>query len=125
MARIAVPNWNGRVSPVFDVASELLVQDVHSGSRCRETLQGPLMFQKVEHLKDLKIDVVICGGISNPFREAIEGAGMEVIPWRSGPVERVLQAYAAGSVQDRRFAMPGRNGGKRSRHRGGRRRGGK
>ncbi len=123
MARIAVPNWNGRVSPVFDVASELLVQDVHSGSRCRETLQGPLMFQKVEHLKDLKIDVVICGGISNPFREAIEGAGMEVIPWRSGPVERVLQAYAAGSVQDRRFAMPGRNGGKGPRYRGGHRRG--
>lgn len=123
MARIAMPNWKGRVSPVFDVARELLVIDTTGGAHPRRTepFSGSLMPQRVQRLKELGINVVICGGISNPLRAMTEAAGIHVIPWMSGPVDEVLAAHLSGSLGDGRFAMPGGRGPKGPRYRGGRR----
>jgi predicted Fe-Mo cluster-binding NifX family protein len=79
------------------------------------------MTEKVKRLKELGVDVVLCGGISNPLRGMTEAAGIRVIPWLSGRVDDVLAAYFSGSLTDERFAMPGRPGRKGPRYRGGRR----
>jgi predicted Fe-Mo cluster-binding NifX family protein len=122
MATIAIPDWDGRVSPVFDTASKLLVAEVLPGganSRRTEHLSETLIPQRVSRLRDLGIDVVLCGSISNPLQTMMEGAGIQVIPWLSGPVEDVLNAYLSGSLSSGSFAMPrGRARGRR--HRGGR-----
>jgi len=111
------------VSPVFDAARELLVIDTAAGPRTRWTapFSGSLIPQRVQRLKELGIDVVICGGISNPLRAMAEAAGVRVIPWISGSVEQVLGAYLSGSLGDGRFTMPGGPGPKGPRYRGGRR----
>ena len=122
MARIAIPHWKGMVSPVFDAARELLVIDTTAGSQARwkEPFSGSLMPRRVHRLKELGIDVVVCGGISNPLRAMTEAAGIRVIPWMSGPVDEVLAAYSSGSLGDGRFTMPGGRGPKGPRYRGGR-----
>lgn len=123
MARIAIPCWEGTVSPVFDVARELLVIDTTGSAHPRwtEPFSGSLMPQRMHRLKELGIDVVICGGISNPLRAMTEAAGIRVIPWMSGPVDEVLAAYFSGSLGDGRFTMPGGPGPRGPRYRGGRR----
>jgi len=122
VARVAIPSWKGRVSPVFDVARELVVVDTAGGPQARWTVpfSGSLMTQRVRRLKELGIEVVICGGISNALRAMTEAAGVRVMPWMSGPVDEVLAAYLSGSLGDGRFTMPGSPGPKGPRYRGGR-----
>lgn len=123
MATIAIPDWNGRVSPVFDTARELLIAETSSGgasSRRTEHLSETLIPQRVNRLQELEVDVVLCGSISNPLRTMIEGAGIQVVPWLSGPVEDVLKAYLSGSLGSGNFAMPRGRGPGGRRHRGGR-----
>ena len=124
MARIAMPSWNGRISPVFDAARELLVVDVEGGRELRRSVQ-PLreiiIPRRVGRLAELGVNVLICGGISSPLLRMVEGAGIRVLPWMSGDVNEVLHAHLAGSLLDGRFAMPGRAGPKGPRYRGGRR----
>jgi predicted Fe-Mo cluster-binding NifX family protein len=41
--KVALATWNGRISPVFDVARQVLLLDVEEGrvvARCEETLRG-------------------------------------------------------------------------------------
>ena len=126
MARIAIPHWKGRVSPVLDAAAEVLVADigVEPPERSVHTLGETYMPQRVERLQDMDVDVVICGAVSNPLRRMIESAGIKVIPWTRGPVDGVLEAYLSGSLEDgpeaETYAMPGRRKGRGPRYRGGR-----
>ncbi len=129
MARIAIPHWNGLVSPVLDSAAEVLVVD--TGAEPHEKSVHPLpethIPQRVERLQHMDVDVVICGAVSNPLRRMAESAGIEVIPWMRGQVEAVLEAYLSGSLEDdaaeESYAMPGRRAGRGPRYRGGRGRG--
>jgi len=122
--RLAIPNWNGRVSPVFDAASEVVVVDAAGGraaSRAVYSLPEALMPGRVERLKRLGVNLLICGGVSNPLRRMLEVAGMSVLPGHTGTVDEVLAAFLAGGLGDGRFAMPGRQGfGRGRRFRGGR-----
>jgi predicted Fe-Mo cluster-binding NifX family protein len=121
--RIALPDWNGRISPVFDSARHLLVVDADQGqetNRFREECAETLLPRRVHRLVELGVDVLICGGISNPLRSMAEAAGITVLPWQGGEVDEVLSAYLAGSLSGGTYSMPGRGAGKGPRYRGGR-----
>ena len=123
MPKIAIPEWNGRVSPVFDTASELLIVETAGNEpveRRTEPITETLILQRVNRLKELDIDLLLCGSISNPLRRMVEGAGIQVVPWLSGPVEEILTAYLGGSLGNGNFAMPRGRGRGGRRHRGGR-----
>jgi len=108
--RIAIPVWNGWVSPVFDVARTLLVVDAQAGrevSRRTEILgQGPPPV-RAKMLKDLGVDVLLCGGISRPLAGVLAAEGIQVVPWLSGPADQVLQAFLSGRIWRSGFFMPG------------------
>ena len=108
--KIAIPTWNGRVSPVFDTASRLLVVEVGEGRECSrfETdISEHFLPSKIIRLTELGIDTLICGAISRPLVYMITTAGIKLVPWISGQVEDVLQAFLAGTLFDLRFMMPG------------------
>jgi len=110
MATVAIPTWNGRVSPVFDSASRLLVVEAGEEGECSrfETdISGDFLPGKIMRLSGLGIDTLICGAISRPVAYMITTAGIKLIPWISGQVEDVLQAFLKGSLFDRQFMMPG------------------
>jgi predicted Fe-Mo cluster-binding NifX family protein len=110
MGRIAIPTWNGRVSPVFDTASRLLVVEAGEEGECSrfETdISEHFLPSKSIRLTGLGIDTLICGAISRPLAYMITTAGIKLIPWISGQVEDVLQAFMAGTLFDLRFMMPG------------------
>jgi predicted Fe-Mo cluster-binding NifX family protein len=110
MEKIGITYHLGHVSPVFDVARNLLVvsiKDEQAKGRDEMTLQAADPFLRAQELKDLGVDAVICGAISRPYEAALSTKGIKVIGSICGPLEEVLWAYLDGTLEDRRFLMPG------------------
>ena len=124
--RAAIPIWQGRVSPVFDVASRLLLVDISDGQEVGRRLVGlrpSHAHRRARDVADLGTEVLICGAVSRPLEMSLAALGVDVISQTCGDVEQVLRAYMDGRLSRRAFLMPGCY--KRGRHfRGRRRRGG-
>jgi len=110
MARIGIPVWQGRVSPVFDTAGRLLVVEADGDRemvRSESSLPDTRLPRRVGRLAELGVEVLICGGISRPLLGMVTGSGIRVVPWVAGDVQEVLEAYLGGRLLDPRFLMPG------------------
>ena len=108
--RVAIPHWQGRVSPVFDVAGNVLLVDVADGKEQARQNIAVEMDQpqaRASLLTGHGATVLICGAISWPLEMALAGAGIEVIPQTCGDVEQVLAAFINGQLQQDAFLMPG------------------
>lgn len=127
---IALPEWNGRISPVFDTAGRLIIVRIEGGAETgRESLaifeeqSGP----RAMRLAQLGVSTLICGAVSNGMARAVEAAGIAIIPWVAGDIDEVIAAFIAGTLDIPAFRMPGCGGGRMRRGRcgpGGRGRGG-
>ncbi len=119
--KIAIPIWNSRVSPVFDVARKVLIIDVENGvekGRYEHHLESTDLVARAAEIANLRIDVLICGAISRPLETMIMANGVKVIAQTCGEVEEVLEAYISGKLFTlEQFFMPGCwRQGKRWRH---------
>lgn len=108
--RIAIPHWQGRISPVFDMAGSILLIDLENGQEQRReerklTRIGSLA--RAAEFLTLGAEVLICGGISAPLEGVLVSSGVEVIGFVCGPVEEVLAGYLNGKLAKRMFSMPG------------------
>ena len=127
MTRVAIPVWQGRVSPVFDTAGQLLIADVDGASvvaRTQAPLGEAMLPRRARRLTELGVDALVCGAISRPLLGMLTGTGIVVVPWIAGNVDEVLGAYLNGQLRDPRFMMPGCMGRGRGRRMRGRGRGG-
>lgn len=119
--RLAITTWNGRISPVFDVAKRLLLVDLDRGAelgRHEAPLEDAEVAVRASHVLSLGVDTLICGAISRPLEQILASAGVNVIPRTCGPVEEVLRAFTSGQLTEQAFLMPGCC--RRRRSRGGR-----
>jgi len=108
--RIAIPVWRDRVSPVFDVAGDLVWFDVKDGAQVQRgdaEIREDDLRARVQKLTELGIEVLICGAISRPLEAMLTAAGVKVIAQVCGGVEEVFEAYQSRRLGDRAFAMPG------------------
>jgi len=108
--KIAIPVWNGFVSSVFDFAHRLLLVDIENGrevNRSEVDLKAESLPQRAGSLKNLGVDVLICGAISRALADMIAASGVQVLPFVTGRVADVLQAYITGQLVQPQFAMPG------------------
>lgn len=125
--KVAIPTWMERISPVFDVASRLLVLDIEDGreqGRSEASLDQTESAQRAEQLAACGVDLLICGGISRMLELTLADKGIRTVARICGPVEDVIQAFLAGRLKDEKFLMPGCCGGRppmRGGCRGGRR----
>lgn len=127
---VAIPVWQGRVSPVFDVAGQLLVVELSDSAevaRRQETLPDEAPERRVQRLQLLGVETLICGAVSRPLEALLAAGRIEVVPRICGEAEEVLQAFLSSGLQDDQFAMPGCCGRKHQqrRRRGRCRRGGR
>lgn len=108
--KIAVSVWEGRVSPVFDTASRLLVLDAgrtDKDSRFEVFLDEQTCSRKCSRIQALGVEVLICGAISRYFQEILNATGVRVVPWVCGAVCEVVAAYLDGTLSQARYLMPG------------------
>lgn len=108
--RIAIPVWGARISPVFDTARRLLLVDVTSGreaarSEAEISEQAPTL--RAARLRELAVNVLLCGAISRPLASMVGASGLTVLPFLAGGVDDVLAAYLAGRLPAPEFLMPG------------------
>jgi predicted Fe-Mo cluster-binding NifX family protein len=112
--RVAVSIWEDEVSPVFDFAHNIVLvewdQD-HEVARYRYETPEKSMPSRMQRLREMGADVLLCGAISNLMAKMIQSSGITLIAWKCGDVEDVLSAYFSGAIDAPRFSMPGaRNG---------------
>jgi predicted Fe-Mo cluster-binding NifX family protein len=108
--KIAIPSWEGRVSPVLDSASNLLVievRDQREVGRSEHLIADNTIAQRCNMVKALGIDRIICGAVSNPFGRMLASSGIKLYPGITGAVEEVLQAFLNGTLNRDAFFLPG------------------
>lgn len=113
--------WQGRIAPVFDVARQVWIVESKEGrivSQTQETLPGEVSLDKASRLVEMGVETLICGAISRYLQGAIRAAGILVIPFVSGSIEEIMEAWGKGRISDASFAMPGCWGNPRGRRRG-------
>lgn len=117
--KIAIPEHQGRVSPVMDTSLRLLVfevgEDREPECHAHDWSSVPPA-ARAAWLRERRVDAVVCGGISAWLAAQVQAQGIQLIPWVAGEVGQVLTAYAVGRLPDTDLAMPGCRG----RRRGGR-----
>ena len=127
LMKVGIPIWTGRVSPVLDVARRLVVAEFEAGneiSRKEEPVAETDIFRRAQRIRELGVDMLICGAVSRPLEDMLRANGVQVIPWICGPVDDVLELFISDQPLSPNYLMPGCCGrGRRGRGRGGRRRG--
>jgi len=111
--RVAVTVWDERISPVFDASRRLLIADIQDK---RVADKSYVVFDPgqpsnlAETLLTLGVPVLICGAISQEPATIVTDGGITLIPFITGRVDRVLEAYARGASLEPAFVMPGCHG---------------
>ena len=108
--KIAIPIYNDTVSNVFDFAHRLLLVEIRNGveeSRSEVSLTSESFPQRARRLGSLGIGVVICGAISRPLMSMLTVTGIDVLPYVTGGIDEVLQAYITGRLSQPQFITPG------------------
>jgi predicted Fe-Mo cluster-binding NifX family protein len=111
--RLAIPQHQGRISPVFDAAGSVLLVDVENGremSRQERSLGRTDLLARAREFLDLEAQVLICGAISAPLEAVLVSSGVRVIGFLCGPLDEVLAAFLRGGLPSQEFWMPGCGG---------------
>lgn len=106
---IAMTVWGDRISPVLDCARELLIVEVDRGeilNRRREVFDLAFLAPIMRFLRCQEVRALICGAVSQEPASLIESSGIELIPFLSGDVEKILRSYLRGESMSA-FVMPG------------------
>lgn len=104
---VAVPNFDGRVSPVLDTARQLTVADLAGGASHTVALTAEDVTARAEEILATGAGLVICAAVSRPLESALLAGGVNVHCQVCGAVAEVLSACAAGRLGDPAFVMPG------------------
>jgi predicted Fe-Mo cluster-binding NifX family protein len=107
--RIAIPTWNGHVSPVFDVAHEVAVFDIDRdrGTASAGTVHPLPAGRHSAGLEALGIDLVICSAISPALEAVLWVAGVEVVADICGSPTGIATSFARGDAALDDFRCPG------------------
>ena len=106
METIAVTEWNGVVSPLFDTACTWLVMRPDGSSTVHNVRNLPLG-GKSDLCVSESVAVMICGAITAHARSLLEERGIRVVSWVCGAVDQVVATFRNGEDLSVRFAMPG------------------
>jgi predicted Fe-Mo cluster-binding NifX family protein len=105
--RIAIPIWNGRVSPVFDVSRLIRVFDIHDGAVISVTNRRLKGDSRAMGLLKLGVDLLICAAISTTLESTLWRSGIEVLPDICGSANEIVDAFVSGDKGLNGFRSPG------------------
>jgi predicted Fe-Mo cluster-binding NifX family protein len=109
--RIAIPVWNGYISPVLDTARRLNIYDITDRfPSLREEIEIRAGESDLAGFIAARADAIICGAISRQLEQQLLALGVRLHPWVMGETGRLIECYAEGNIRDREFSMPGCRG---------------
>ncbi len=102
MSILAITTFKSRISPRFDHADSILlvtIRDNEIADREKIRLVETNPIEKIKALSKMKVDVLICDGITNMCTQQLSVSKIKVIPWIRGETETVLKSYLSGSLK--------------------------
>ncbi|QTA79350.1 Dinitrogenase iron-molybdenum cofactor domain-containing protein [Desulfonema limicola] len=108
--KLAITVWEDRISPLFDASQKLLVAEIRNAKVCSrqyQSFQPGIPLKQAGRLRELEVDVLICGAISEMPSTMINSYGISLIPFITGKVEEVLNAYIDNTLNKPEHHMPG------------------
>mgnify|MGYP002630601282 CR=1 FL=1 len=91
--KIALTIWGNRISPVFDSAKTLMIVDLENlktSDRVYKRFDPQDLKQILPILEKYKIDILICGAITDDRSVFIEQNGSVLIPFIFGNTDKIL-----------------------------------
>ena len=113
MERIGIPIFESRVSPVLDSCNRLVLIDVDQGrevGRQEISLERNTVTERIELFVRWGIGKIICAGVSDLMCKYIAGKNITLISGIAGELDKILDAYICGRLNDACFEMPGKHG---------------
>ncbi|MFA6009097.1 MAG: NifB/NifX family molybdenum-iron cluster-binding protein [Desulfobacteraceae bacterium] len=107
---VALTVWENRISPVFDVAHDLMIVRIDNGKVADKryvSFDPDRLSTLIATLEDQKVECLICGAISEMPARMIVDSGIHLIPFISGNLNQVLGYFAKGEPIVPFFLMPG------------------
>ena len=94
--KIAIPVFQTKISPRFDSTQDfILLQIEQRNVMKREKLptKGWPLSAKINHLVDMGVDTLICGGIDLESMQQLNYNGIKVYSWITGEVEDAVTCF--------------------------------
>jgi predicted Fe-Mo cluster-binding NifX family protein len=94
--KVAFAVWEKRIAPVFDTCRELVVVSIEDGrikERHGELILADSLVAKALRLREIGIDILICGAISKPFHEVILSYDIKIRACVVGDINDVVAAW--------------------------------
>lgn len=110
MGCVALTVWEGRISPVFDAAHDLMLVNIDGGKIADRVVfffDPDRLPSFLAFLAERNVECLICGAISEMPAQMIVDSGVRLIPFISGNLSQVLDSIAKGEPIDPVFLMPG------------------
>jgi len=110
MVRIAIPIFHKRVSPVLDACIRLSVIDIEKKTvieRQEVFLDNLSLSERVNLIKKLNIDVIICCAVSEVLNHMLTSTDIRIICGIMGDVDQILDAFLYDQLDNPDFHMPG------------------
>ncbi len=116
--KAAFSTWDERIAPVFDVARYVLLVSDDGSETEAITLPDGSPNRKVQALAERGVDVLVCGAISRQVEGIVHAHNIRLIPFVSGQLDQVVEAWHKGELDEAAYAMPGCCGRRQRRRRG-------
>lgn len=100
----------GRVSPVFDTCTQLIILEPRAanqlGRRSIAVADKPL-HERILTLQRMGVNRVICAAVSDAFFTLLQESRIQLVTGIAGEIDEVIEAYRSGALGQPRFRMPG------------------
>ena len=107
---VALAAFENNIATVFDSSNKLILikppfynlDNAESIVIKNNTLNELFHLLKINNVK-----ILICGAISGCTRRSLEAQQIQVIPWITGDIESVIEAFKSNKMFPPSFIMPG------------------
>jgi predicted Fe-Mo cluster-binding NifX family protein len=99
--RIALPINDSSLVCACDFSDTMMVADIVNGTvekKSAHTFVDSFPSLRAGRLKNMQVDTVLCGAISDPLALMIWHCGIEVIPGLCGHADELIDAYIRGEL---------------------------
>ncbi len=107
---VGIPLFQNRVAPRLDCACEMLVLKVNR-KEVKDTRYITLNWHNalltLNQIKEMGIEVIICGAVPCFIARFLIGNGIKLIPWVSGEWQEALEAFLEGRLEEKFYFFSG------------------
>jgi predicted Fe-Mo cluster-binding NifX family protein len=107
---LAIPVFRGRVAPVLDWCSKIIVipeEGLDASSGRQVDVMEENVFSLMRKLREQGIKTLICGALSPEMLNYIESIGLTVIHGIAGEVDEILRAHREEKLDLPQYWLPG------------------